>query len=218
MPSIQIIPVKGLPLIKEGDDIAEMICDAAEKQETPVKNRDIIIVAHKIVSRAEGKTTNLDDVTPSEFAKHFAQQFHKDPALIETVLQQSKSIIRMGNGKLITETEHGLVCANSGVDHSNVPGEQNVALLPDNSDQSARKIRKKIKKLTGKDVAVVISDTHGRPLRRGEVNIALGTAGIRPILDYRGKKDLFEYVLKVKHIAVADELASAAELVIGQAD
>ncbi len=122
----------------------------------------------------------------------------------------------MGNGNLITQTKHGFICANSGVDKSNVPGERNVALLPQNPDESARQIREEVKNKTGKDVAVIISDTHGRPLRDGEINIAIGVAGIIPILDRRGKKDLFGYVLRVKRTAVADELASAAELVIGQ--
>jgi len=124
----------------------------------------------------------------------------------------------MGNGKLITETKHGLVCANAGVDQSNVSGERNVALLPENPDRSAQKIRRDIRRLTGKEVAVIISDTHGRPLREGEINVAIGVAGIRPIRDRRGEKDLFGYVLRVKQTAIADELCSAAELVIGQAN
>jgi len=146
-----------------------------------------------------------------------AKQVDKDPALVEVILRESKSIVRMGDGHLITETKHGFVCANSGVDQSNVPGERIVALLPKNPDRTAQTIRMRIRKLTGKDVAVIISDTHGRPLREGEINIAVGVAGINPIRDRRGEKDLFGYVLKVKQTAVADELASAAELVIGQA-
>jgi len=217
-PMIQIIGVKGLPILKEGDDLARLICDAAEQQRTPIQEDDILVITHVVVSRAEGSVVNLDSVVPSDFAKNVAQRFDKDPALIETVLRESKNIVRMGDGKLITETKHGFVCANAGVDRSNVPEERNVALLPENPDRSAQKIRREIKRLTGKEVAVIISDTHGRPLREGEINVAIGIAGIRPIRDRRGEKDLFGYVLRVKQTAIADELCSAAELVIGQAN
>ncbi len=195
-----------------------MVCEAMERHGNPIQNGDIIVITHVVVSRAEGNVVNLDNVIPSDFAKAFAQRFNKDPSLIEVILRESRSIVRMGDGKLITETKHGLVCANSGVDHSNVPGTRNVALLPRNPDRSAQEIRRKIRKLTGKDVAIIISDTHGRPLRKGEINIAIGVAGINPIRDRRKEKDLFGYTLKIKRTAIADELSSAAELVIGQAD
>ncbi len=215
---VEIIAVKGLPIIKEGDDLAELIFNRAEQQGTPIEDGDIIVITHIIVSRAEGNVVNLNTVTPSNFAKNLAKQCNKDPALVETVLQESRTIVRTGNGNIITETKHGFVCANAGVDRSNVPGEGNVALLPNRPDNSTREIRRKIRKLTGKDVAVIISDTHGRPLREGGINVAIGVAGISPILDLRGETDLFGYVLRVKRTAIADELASAAELVIGQAD
>jgi len=218
MNSVQIIGIEGLPIIKKGDNLAELICNAVEKQGTPIQNGDIIVVTHVIVSRAEGKVVNLDEVMPSEFAKNIAAQYEKDPALVEVVLRESKSIKRMGDGKLITETKHGFMCANSGVDKSNVPGEKIVALLPEDPDSSAQRIKLEIKRLTDCNVAVIISDTHGRPLREGEINVAVGVAGIKPIRDRRGEKDLFGYVLRVKQTAVADELSSAAELVIGQAD
>ena len=214
---IQIIGVKGLPIIKEGDDLAKLICNAAAQQGTPIENGDILVITHVDVSRAEGNVVNLDAVVPSDFAKTFAQKFDKDPALVEVVLRESKSIVRMGDGKIISETRHGFVCANAGVDRSNVPGERNVALLPENPDRSARRIRQKIARLVGKDVAVIVSDTHGRPLREGEINVAIGVAGVNPIRDRRGETDLFGYVLRVKRTAIADELSSAAELVIGQA-
>jgi len=216
--SIQVIPVEGLPIIKRGDNIAELVCNAAKNQGTPVREGDVLVVTHVAVSRAEGNIVNLDTVTPSVLARNIASQFNKDPALVEVVLQQSKRIVRMGDGNLITETKHGFVCANSGVDRSNVEGERNVALLPDDPDRSAETIRKEVKRLTGCDVAVIVSDTHGRPLRTGEINVAIGVAGIKPIRDRRGERDLFNYVLRIKQTAVADELASAAELVIGQAD
>jgi coenzyme F420-0:L-glutamate ligase/coenzyme F420-1:gamma-L-glutamate ligase len=155
---------------------------------------------------------------PSEFAKSIAEQCKKDSAFIEVALRESKRIIRMNGRKLITETKHRFVCSNSGVDRSNVPGERNVVLLPDNADVSAEKIRKEVEQLTGCDAAVIISDTHGRPIRRGEINVAIGVAGIKPIRDRRGEKDLFGYVIRIKQTAIADELSSAAELVIGQAN
>jgi coenzyme F420-0:L-glutamate ligase/coenzyme F420-1:gamma-L-glutamate ligase len=212
---IQTIGIEGLPIIKAGDNLVRLICNAAKRQGTLIQDGDILVVTHVVVSRAEGRVISLDEVVPSEFAKNIAKR-HKDPAFVEVVLRESKSIIRMIDGKLITETKHGLVCANAGVDRSNVPGERNVVLLPDNPDLSARKIRKEIKRLTGCDVAVIISDTHGRPIRRGEINVAIGVAGIKPIRDRRGEKDLFGYVIRIKQTAIADELSSVAELVIGQ--
>jgi coenzyme F420-0:L-glutamate ligase/coenzyme F420-1:gamma-L-glutamate ligase len=215
---IQIIGLEGLPIIKEEDDLAELICSNAEKRGIRIEDGDIMVITHVVVSRAEGNVVNLATIEPSEFAKSLGQRLNKDPALVEVVLRQSKSIVRMGNGNIITETKLGFVCANAGVDRSNVPGERNVVLLPVNPDRSAQRIRKKIRKITGRDVAVIISDTNGRPLRDGQVNVAIGVAGIEPIRSRIGEKDLFGYVLRVKRIAIADELASAAELVIGQAD
>ncbi|HVP41071.1 MAG TPA: coenzyme F420-0:L-glutamate ligase, partial [Candidatus Krumholzibacteriaceae bacterium] len=151
---IQIIPVQGLPLIKEGDDIAQMIVSAAEKQGTPIQEGDVIVITHVMVSKAEGNIINLDTVQPSEFAKTIAKQTEKDPALVEIVLREAKSIARMRNGNIITETKHGWYCANSGVDRSNVPGERNVTPLPTDADKSAAEVRNKIKEITGKDIAV----------------------------------------------------------------
>lgn len=215
---VKIIPVIGLPIIRDGDDLGHLICEAAVRQGTPIEDRDIIVVTHVIVSRSEGNVINLDEVIPSEFAKNVAEETGKDPALVEVILRESKSIVRIGGGHIIAETTHGFVCANAGVDRSNVPGERNVTPLPKNPDLSARRIRQRIKEISGRDVAVIISDTHGRPLRNGEINVAIGVAGIKPVRDRRGEKDLFGYVLKVKQTAIADELSSAAELVIGQAD
>ncbi|MBS7640828.1 MAG: coenzyme F420-0:L-glutamate ligase [Candidatus Bathyarchaeia archaeon] len=218
MQVIRIIPITGIPIIREGDDLGLLICEAAARQGTPIEDGDVIVVTHVVVSRAEGNVVNLNGISPSEFAKTIAENLGKDPALVEVILRESKSIVRMGGGHLIAETKHGFICANAGVDKSNVPGERNVALLPKDPDLSARRIRQRIKEITGKNVAVIISDTHGRPLREGEINVAIGVAGIKPIRDRRGERDLFGYVLRVKRTAVADELSSAAELVIGQAD
>jgi coenzyme F420-0:L-glutamate ligase/coenzyme F420-1:gamma-L-glutamate ligase len=215
---VEIIAVENLPLITKGDNIAELICNAVKKQNTPIQEKDVIVITHVAVSKAEGNVVNLDEVSPSEQAKEIAQQTKKEHELVEVILRETKEIVRIGPNSLITETKNGIVCANAGVDRSNVEGERNVVLLPKNPDASAQKIRQEIKSLTGCDVAVIVSDTHGRPFRMGEINVAIGVAGIKPIRDRRGEKDLFGYVLRIKQTAVADELASAAELVIGQAN
>ena len=218
MNPVQVIAVEGLPLIRKGDNLAQLICSAAEKQHTPIQNGDVLVVTHVAVSKAEGNVVDLDKVVPSKKANEIAKKTGKDPALVEVVLRESKDILRMRDSVLITESRQGFICANSGVDRSNVEGERNVAPLPRNPDLSAKKIRQEMKKLTGCDVAVIVSDTHGRPFRMGEVNVAVGVSGLKPIRDRRGEKDLFGYVLRIKQTAIADELASAAELVIGQAN
>ena len=218
MNPIQLIAVENLPLIKKGDNIGRLIVGAAKKQNTPIQEKDVIVVTHVVVSKAEGNVINLDKVKPSEKAKEIAQKTNKDPALVEVVLQETKDIVRMGQNSIITETISGIICANAGVDKSNVPGDRNVVPLPKNPNGSAESIRNEIKRLTGVNVAVIISDTHGRPFRNGEINVAVGVAGFEPIRDRKGEKDLFGYVLKIKQTAIADELSSAAELVIGQAD
>ncbi len=217
-PKVEVIGVAGMPIVKPGDDLPRLIVEAAERQGTPIRDGDIIIVSHIIVSRAEGRMVNLREVKPSPFAENVAESLGKDPRLVEVILRESRSIVRMGRGHLITEARQGFVCANSGVDQSNVPGEDVVALLPEDPDESARRIREGVERLTGRRVAVIVSDTHGRPLREGEINVAIGVSGMKPIRDRRGERDLFGYILRVKRTAVADEIASAAELVIGQAD
>jgi coenzyme F420-0:L-glutamate ligase/coenzyme F420-1:gamma-L-glutamate ligase len=216
--TIQIIAVENIPRITEGDDIAKLIVDFAEKQNTPIQEKDVIVITHKIVSKTEGNVVDLDDISPSERAKELAMKTGKEPDLVEVILRETREIVRIGPNSLIIENKKGIVSANAGVDKSNVEGERNIALLPKNPDASAQDIRRRIKTLTNHDVAVIISDTHGRPLRMGEINVAIGVAGIKPTKDRRGEKDLFGYILKVKQTAIADELASAAELVIGQAN
>jgi len=215
---IEIFAIQNMPLIKEGDNIADIIVTAAQRQNTPITNKDIVVITHKIVSKAEGNIVNLEKVSPSERAIQLAQKTEKDPKFVEIVLRETKEIVRTGHNSLITETKNGTICANAGIDKSNIEGKENIALLPREPDKSARSIRREIRKLTNQDVAVVISDTHGRPLRMGEINVAIGIAGMKPTKDRRGEKDLFGYVLRVKQTAIADEIASAAELVIGQAD
>lgn len=218
MNRIKIIPVENLPLIAEGENLAEIIIQAAEKQGTPIEEKDIIVVTHKIVSKTEGQTLNLDTVVPSEAAKQIAISTGKEPAFVQAVLNETSEIVRIGPNSIITENKNGIICANAGIDKSNVEGETNVVLLPENPDKSAKQIRDDIRRLTNHEVAVIVSDTNGRPLRMGEINVAIGVAGIKPTRDRRGEKDLFGYILRVKQTAVADELASAAELVIGQAN
>jgi coenzyme F420-0:L-glutamate ligase / coenzyme F420-1:gamma-L-glutamate ligase len=215
---VEVLAVEKMPLIKKGDELGQLIFDSAEKQKTFIQEGDVIVVTHVAVSKAEGSIVNLDEVKPSRRAEKIAKKVGKEPALVEVILRETKEIVRMGFNSLITETKHGIVCANAGVDRSNVEGDRNVALLPENPDTSAQRIRQEIQKLAGCNVAVIISDTHGRPLRMGEINVAIGIAGIKPIRDRRGEKDLFGYVLRIKQTSIADELASAAELVIGQAN
>ena len=218
MDAIKIIAIENLPLIKKGDDLAKLICNATKRQGTPIEEKDIIVITHVVVSKAEGNIVNLDKIAPSKKAKEIAQQTNKDPALVEVILRETKEIVRLGQNSIITETKSGVICANAGVDRSNVSGDRNVVPLPKNPNVSAQNIRQEIKRLTGAIVAVIVSDTHGRPLRMGEINVAVGVAGIKPIRDRRGEKDLFGYVLRIKQTAIADELSSAAELVIGQAN
>jgi coenzyme F420-0:L-glutamate ligase / coenzyme F420-1:gamma-L-glutamate ligase len=217
MEPVKVFAVENLPLFQKGDNIGQLICESAEKQGTSIQENDIIVVTHVAVSKAEGNVVNLDEVVPSERAADIAAKIGKEPAMVEVILRETKEIVRMGPNSLIVETKNGIVSANAGVDRSNVKGDRNVALLPVDPDASAQNIRQEIKKRTGRKVAVIVSDTHGRPLRMGEINIAIGIAGIKPIRDRRGEKDLFGYVLHVKQTCIADELASAAELVIGQA-
>jgi coenzyme F420-0:L-glutamate ligase/coenzyme F420-1:gamma-L-glutamate ligase len=215
---VVVIAVENLPLISEGDNLGKLIVEAAKKQGTPVEEGDVVVVTHVAVSKAEGNVVDLDEIVPSETAKDIALKVGKEPAMVEVVLRETKEIVRVGQNSLITETKQGIVCANAGVDRSNIKGERKVALLPKDPNQSARNIRQEIKNLTGANTAVIISDTHGRPLRMGEINVAIGVAGFKPIRDRRGEKDLFGYVLRIKQTNIADELASAAELVIGQAN
>ncbi len=218
MKTLQIIPIEKLPLISEGYNLGVLIVKAAEEQGSPLMDRDIVVVTHKIVSKAEGAIVNLDSISPSEQAKQIADKTKKDPAFVQLVLSESEDIVRIGPNSIIAENRNGAVSANAGIDKSNVAGERNVVTLPKNPDKSAQQIRDAIKQLTGREVGVIISDTTGRPLRMGEVNVAIGVAGIKPMRDRRGEKDLFGYVLRIKQTAIADEIASAAELVIGQAN
>ncbi len=214
--SIQVIPIRGLPIINEGDDLAKLVIESMAEMGLSPMMGDVYIFSHVIVSRSEGKTVDLRKITPAEKAQKYADITGKDPRLVQVILNESNGIRRISNGVLITETKHGFVCANAGVDKSNVPGDDVVSPLPDDPDKSAKSIRQKIQKLTGLNVGVIVCDTHGRAHRCGEVNMAVGASGFEVIRDRRGERDLFGYELTVKRTAVSDELAAAAELVIGQ--
>ena len=217
---MQITGVTGIPEVKQGDKIGIILTEAAERQNTAIQGNDIVVVTQKIVSKSEGRTADLKKISPSNFAAQLAQHADRDPRLVELILRESRAIIRMdlGRGIFITETQHGFICANAGIDTSNVPGENMVSLLPKDPDKSAQRIRSQIhQKIPGGSVAVIISDTFGRPWREGHINFAIGVAGMESIHDYRGSEDAHGTTLKTTQIASADELAAAAELVMGKA-
>jgi coenzyme F420-0:L-glutamate ligase/coenzyme F420-1:gamma-L-glutamate ligase len=212
-PTIQVIGVPDMPEVVEGDDVAALIAETVHRAELNIVERDIFVVAQKIVSKAEGRIVRLQTVEPSSRAKEWAAAYDKDARVVEVVLRESKRIVRMDRGVLIAETEHGFVCANAGVDTSNV-AEGTVTLLPKDPDASAQNIRSALEQAFGVRLAVIVSDTFGRPWREGLVNVALGVSGIAPLIDYRGQKDSHGRPMKVTVMAIADELASAAELVM----
>jgi coenzyme F420-0:L-glutamate ligase/coenzyme F420-1:gamma-L-glutamate ligase len=216
---LQIIPVRVQGDVELGASLGRLILQALHENRAGLQDGDVLVVAQKIVSKAEGRVVQLTGIRPSAKAARLARQLGKDPRLIELILQESKEIVLVKNGIIITETRHGLVCANSAVDQSNLSSDTAAAvLLPVDPDGSARRLRAFFKKENGIDVAVIITDTFGRPFREGQVNVAVGVSGIRPIKSYIGKKDMFGKKLRVTEIAVADELASAAELVMGKSD
>jgi coenzyme F420-0:L-glutamate ligase/coenzyme F420-1:gamma-L-glutamate ligase len=210
---IELTGVPGIPEVVEGDEVAALIDRALRAASIELADGDIFVVAQKIVSKAEGRIVKLESVEPSPRAQEWAAAYDKDPRVVEVVLRESKRIVRMERGVLIAETEHGFVCANAGVDASNV-AEGTVTLLPKDPDASAQKIRSGLEDAFGVRIALIVSDTFGRPWREGLVNVALGVSGIAPLIDYRGQEDSHGNALKVTVIAVADELASAAELVM----
>lgn len=213
---MQLIALKGIPKVKKGDDLGELIARAAQEQNLQLEENDVVVVAQTIVSKAEGNVIDLREVKPSELARRIASRLDKDPREVEVILQQSSEIVRLRH-VLIARTRHGFVCANAGVDHSNVDPEH-VTILPDDPDASAARIREAIKRKLGVNVAVILSDTQGRAFRRGCVGVAVGVAGMNPLLDLRGKRDLYGKELKVTITSPADALAAAAVSVMGEAD
>jgi len=207
---LQIIPVHIEKEIEPSDDISSLILKSEN-----LSDGDIVVIAQKIISKQEGRLVDLSTVNPSLLAEGISSQYAKDPKIIELILSESKRIVRMFNGILIVETHHGFICANAGIDESNIK-EGCATLLPVDSDVSAQRIRKNILEQSNKNVAVVISDTFGRPFRLGQTNHAIGVSGLNPILDYEGTLDSFNKILRVTAIAIADELSSASELVMGK--
>ena len=214
---IRIFGLPGIPEIHSGDDLPGMIASAA-RAAGGLEDVDVIVVTQKVVSKAEGRIVDLATVTPSAFAEQIAAAWEKDARQVEVVLGETKRIVRMGHGVVICETHHGFICANAGVDASNVEKTGTVCLLPLDSDASAAGIRDRLRADLGVDAAVIVSDSFGRPWREGIVNFAIGCAGLEPLLDYTGQSDPAGYELRVTAMAVVDELAAAAELIHGKLD
>jgi len=208
---IQLLPISHIPEIRPGDDLPRILLAAAKKSTIAFQQNDILVLAQKIISKSENRLIDLNTITPSKRAIDLAVNSDKDPRLIEIILRESHRIVRE-HPVLIVETYHGFVCANAGVDQSNIPGETAVSLLPKNPDASAKKIAQALRKLTRKKIAVIVSDTFGRPWRLGLTNVAIGTYGIPPLIDLRGTRDAHKKPLHATIIAVADELAASAGL------
>ncbi len=213
---IRVIPVPLAGEILPGDDLAEKLTAALKRRKLKLQQGDIVVVKHKIVSKAEGQVAQLSRIEPSSPAKSWARQTGYDARIIELALSESKRVVRKKKGVLITQTRHGFVCANSGVDVSNVDGGKSAVLLPKDPDRSASTLRSRLKRLCGADIAVIISDSFGRPWREGLTEVAIGVAGMKSIADYRGRKDVHGYPLHASYEAVADEVACAAGLVCGK--
>ena len=208
--SLQVIPVKIQKEIESGDDLVDLILESFE-----INDGDVLVFSQKIISKNEDRILSLSLVNPSLLADGIASSYGKDPRLVELILSESKRIVRMENGVIIVETKHGFVCANAGIDESNVK-DGYATLLPDDPDKSANLLKDRVKQKTGKDTAIIISDTFGRPFRLGQTDVAIGIAGLEPILDYNGKPDTFGKIMQVTAIAIADEICSTSELVMGK--
>jgi len=214
---LEILGLSPFPEVKPKDDLAGLVAEAAEKNGVGLKTGDIVVVAQKIVSKVEGCLVRLRDVKPSALAREWARREGADPRLVEVVLGESKRIVRMSPRALITETRHGFICANAGVDRSNIAGRGCVTCLPADPDGSARRLARDLRGLVNASVAVIITDSFGRPWRLGQTNVAIGVAGLQPLLDLRGTRDAFGHTLHATVLAVGDELAAAAGLAMGKA-
>jgi coenzyme F420-0:L-glutamate ligase/coenzyme F420-1:gamma-L-glutamate ligase len=218
---ITLTAIPDIPLIRPGDDLAVILLDRLRKARLTLQDGDVLVLCQKIVSKAEGRVVRLGEVTPSEEARALAAEAGKDPHLVELILQESRAILRTRPHLIIAEHRLGWICANAGIDRSNVTQPEDagvVLLLPADPDRSAREIRECLVGAAGADVAVIINDTHGRPFREGAVGVAIGVAGLAPLSDLRGQPDLFGYRLQTSILGTADEIASAASLLMGQAD
>ena len=216
-PRYEVIGVAGIPEVRPGDDLVTLFLDAAARQGTPITSGDLLVVGQKVVSKAEGRLLRLDAVTPSPVSLSMAAGLGRDPRFLEVILRESRRVVRMDKNVIITETHHGWICANAGVDQSNVD-EETVALLPEDPDRSARELREALRSRAGVEVGVIIADTFGRPWREGLTNVAIGLAGFAPIRSYLGERDPAGRPLQATILALADELAGAAEPVMGKLD
>jgi coenzyme F420-0:L-glutamate ligase/coenzyme F420-1:gamma-L-glutamate ligase len=222
VPALTLTPLQNIPLIRHGDNLADIVVNALDQNHITLEDHDILVFAQKIVSKAEGRAVNLATVVPSQRALELGAQTEKDPRIVELILQESNEVLRTRPGTIIVEHRLGFVCANAGIDHSNVagPGKQTeewVLLLPAEPDRSAQALRDEIEQRTGRQIGVLIIDSHGRAWRNGTVGIAVGLAGLPGLEDLRGKPDLFGFTLRITQVGVADELAAAASLMMGQA-
>ncbi|MXZ90825.1 MAG: coenzyme F420-0:L-glutamate ligase [Chloroflexi bacterium] len=215
-PEIRAVGIEGLPEVRAGDDLAGQIIDAAAAQGTPIEDGDVVVVTQKIVSKAEGRVMTIDEVEASPLAEAITEGHRRDPRHTEMILRESRRVVRMDRGVIISETYHGYICANAGIDASNIPGDNAICLLPVDPDASARGIRDAIRERLGVDAAVLVSDTFGRPWRNGAINVSIGVAGFNPVVSYVGEFDPHGNELHTTTIAVADELAATAELVTGK--
>jgi coenzyme F420-0:L-glutamate ligase / coenzyme F420-1:gamma-L-glutamate ligase len=214
MAGITIFGIQGMPEITPGTDLAEAVFEAATSSGTPLESADVLVITSKIVSKAENQIVQLEDVEPSQFAKQYAERWEKDPAIIELVLRESKRVVRQVGPIFITETRHGFICANAGIDQSSSGGHGRALLLPVDPDASCVRIRSGLKS-KGLDVAVIMSDTFGRPWREAQTDIAIGIAGMQPVTSYIGQVDPHGHEFRVQALCTADEIAGAAELVKG---
>jgi len=213
---IRLMPVYLADEILPGDDLLQKLVRALQHQKIVLQDQDVVVIKHKVISKAEGQSVQLESVHPRKSATLWARRYGVDARVVELALREARRVVRQKNGVLITETHHGLVCANSGVDASNVDGGKTAVLLPENPDRSAAHLQSRIKKTVGVSVAIIVSDSFGRPWREGLCEVAIGMAGMKPLLDYRGKRDPHGYQLRATAEAVADELACAAGLVCGK--
>jgi coenzyme F420-0:L-glutamate ligase / coenzyme F420-1:gamma-L-glutamate ligase len=215
---LEVLGLAGIPEVREGDAVGQLIAWAARAAEVDLSDGDVVIVAQKIVSKAEGRMRDLNEISPGERASELARELGKDPRLVELILSESERLVRAERGVLIVETRHGWICANAGIDASNVVGERMVVLLPADPDASASRIRAELAAASGAQPAVIVADSFGRPWRLGQTDVALGCAGLVALDDWRGRGDVHGRELTVTSIAVADELAAAADLVRNKAD
>ena len=220
--SLTLTPLQSIPLIRRDDNLADILVNSLNETNIQLQDGDILVIAQKIISKAEGRMVNLATVTPSQHAIELAERTQKDARAVELILQESNEVVRTRTGTIIVEHKLGFVCANAGIDHSNVAGEGDaveewVLLLPQDPDLSCRKMRDEVKSRTGKSIGVLIIDSHGRAWRNGTVGVAIGVAGLPALEDLRGQQDLFGFTLRITQVGVADELAAAASLVMGQA-